>query len=187
MLVVAFLVGSADSGSSAGSRAASASPSASPSPLRTSVPDLDQATAAICGPVLAAMPVTLDPGDGSATLQPLLVTPGGPSFLAWGNPLVTLQCGTPRPTWLRDDVDYGEVQTITAPDGHGASWVARESGDRVLWTVIDRAVYFQADLPKGDPGYLTTFSAVIGKALPQVCTQPAPGDGPDAKYCGSRP
>lgn len=181
VLVVAFLVGEND-----GNSAATPTTSATPGPLKSSVPDLDQADAAICGPVLAAMPVTLDPGDGSAALQPLVVNPGGPSLLAWGNPLVTLQCGVPRPAQLRDDVDYGP-QVVTAPDGYGATWIAEQKGDRVTWTVIDRSVYFRAEVPVGDTGYLVTFSDVIGKALPPVCTTPQPGDGPDAKYCGSRP
>ncbi len=182
VLVVAFLIGSSG-GDSAAKPTATASP---PGPLRTTVPDLDQAAARICDPVMQAMPVTLDDGAGT-TVSPLVVTPGGPSFLAWGDPLVTLQCGVARPTWLRDDVDYGDPQQITAPDGYGATWVVMGTGDRVTWTVIDRAVYFQAVLPKGDAPFLVDLSGVIGKALPQVCTQPVPGDKPDAKYCGSRP
>ena len=180
VLVVAFLVGDTGGGSTASPTA-----SATPGPLRTSVPDLDQATAKICDPIMQSMPVTIS--DGQTTLQPLTVTPGGPSFLAWGNPLVTLQCGVPRPTWLRSDIDYGQVTMISSPDGYGASWVARGTGDRITFTVIDRAVYFQAELPKGDAPFLVQISDVIGRALPQVCTQPAAGDGPDAKYCGNRP
>lgn len=180
MLVVAFLVGE-----TGGDSAAAPTPSAAPGPLTTTVPDLDQATAAICDPVMAAMPVTLDDGAGT-TVQPLVVTPGGPSFLAWGNPLVTIQCGVARPDRLRDDISY-EPQVITAPNGYGATWIAEESGDRVTWSVIDRSVYFRAELPTGDPGYLTQLSAVIGEALPPVCTTPQPGDGPDVQYCGSRP
>ncbi|MHA3704418.1 DUF3515 family protein [Jatrophihabitans sp. YIM 134969] len=180
VLVVAFLVGE-----TGGGNAATPGPSATPGPLRTSVPDLDQATAKVCDPVMQSMPVTLD--DGETKIQPLVVTPGGPSFLAWGDPLVTLQCGVPRPSWLRDDLDYGTVNQITSPAGYGASWVARGTGDRVTFTVIDRAVYFEAVLPKGDAPFLVQISDVIGRALPQVCTQPTPGDPPDAKYCGSRP
>ena len=181
MLVVAFLVGES-----------SASPTTAapttPGPLTSSVPDLDQATAKICDPVMAAMPVTLDPGDGSPALAPRVVTPGGPSLLAWGpDPAVTLQCGVPRPPQLRDDIDYGRPQQITAPDGNGALWLAEQSGDVVTWTVIDRSVYFRAVVPAGEPGYITDFSGIIGQALAPVCTTPQPGDGPDAKYCGSRP
>jgi hypothetical protein len=182
VLAVAFLVGETDGGSAAPTPTASSTPG----PLRTTVPDLDQATAAICDPVMQAMPVTLDPGDGSAPLRPLVVTPGGPSFLAWGDPLVTLQCGVPRPAELRDDYDY-QPQQIDGPDGAGALWIAKDDGDQVVWTVIDREVYLRAVVPKGQPGYIVDFSSIIGRLLPAVCTVPTPGDGPDAKYCGSRP
>lgn len=172
-------------GGSGGNSAAAPTSTPPPGPLTSSVPDLDQATAAVCDPVMQAMPVTLNDGSGT-TLQPLVVTPGGPSFLAWGNPLVTLQCGVARPGPLTDSSGY--VPYAIGPNSApGATWLIELDGDRDIWTTVDRAVYFRVTLPHAEVGYLTDISGVIGKALPAVCKGPVEqGDPPDAKYCGSR-
>lgn len=185
VLVVAFLVG--ESGSSGGT-AASPSSTPPPGPLATTVPAPAADVVTACAPVLAAVPVVLTDGSGDPPLQPLVVTPGGPTFVAWGNPLVTLQCGVGRPSWLRDDIDYGTPQLITAPDGYGALWVAEPgAGGRTTWTVIDRPVYLRATLPSDNAAYLTDLSSAIGRTLPPVCSTPQPDDAPDAVYCGARP
>lgn len=183
VLAVAFLVGETGSGGTTPTRAATATPG----PLRTSVPDIDQATARICDPVMQQMPVTLNDGSQQAPLQPLVVTPGGPSFLAWGDPLVTLQCGVARPAPLTSSSGYVPY-TFGPNNAPGATWLVQPGGARDTWTVIDRQVYLRATIPHAAVGYLTDVSAVIGKALPAVCKGPVEaGDPPNEQYCGSRP
>lgn len=188
VLVVAFLVGDGGGGSPAGG---SSPPSAgsTPGPLHTAVPAPAADVAAACAPVLAAMPVRLDGGQGAPTLAPLVVDPGGPTFLAWGEPLVTVQCGVSRPAALREGNPDLNPITLGANGAPQVGWIAEAAGGRVTWTTIDRAVYVQVVVPTGETGYVQTVSDVVARTLPDPVCLPGPtvGDPPDALYCYDRP
>lgn len=186
VVVLAFVLGGTGGGTGS---AASAGPSApaGPTVVTSAVPDLDQATEAVCDPVLAAMPVRLDGGEGEPTLSAVRVTPGGPSILAWASPVVTLQCGVFRPADLRSDVQYQPI-LLGGLGKPQVAWLAEQQGDRVVWTTIDRSVYLAVTVPTGDTGYVQTVSDVIATRLPAVCTVPDPNKpDPTATYCGDRP
>ena len=191
VVVLAFVLGGDVSGGDdpppATSSSAGRSGTGTPGPLRTSAPAVDAATAAVCDPVMADMPVTLPGGDGSPGLAPLRVEPGGPSILAWGDPLVVLRCGVGRPADLRSDVDYNPI-TLGAVGKPTVTWLAAAHDGRVTWTTVDRAVYLSVEVDTGDTGYVQTISDVIATALPAVClATPQKGDPPGTVYCGDRP
>ena len=125
---------------------------AGPTVVTSAVPDLDQATEAVCDPVLAALPVRSTAATGEPTPVRRRVTPGGPSILAWASPVVTLQCGVFRPADLRSDVQYQPI-LLGGLGKPQVAWLAEQQGDRVVCTTIDRSVYLAVTVPAGDTSY----------------------------------
>lgn len=173
-MVLAFVFGGS------GPAAPKVGTSAPPGPLASSVPDLDQATEAACDPVLAAMPVTLE------GLAPRVVTPGGPSILAWGDPPVVLRCGVPRPDGLAPGVGYQAIE-VGALNQPQVGWLPVTSGSTTTYTTVDRSVYLSLQVPTGRVAELQTVSTIMAPLLPAVCkVTPDPGDPDPTLYCSER-
>jgi hypothetical protein len=95
-------------------------------------PAPDDATAAICGTVLADLPrKVLDQSRRTAT-------PGRLSA-AWGRPAITLRCGVPKPPSL--------VPTSACFEVNGVGWYAEEATGGYLFTTIGRPAFVEMAVP----------------------------------------
>jgi hypothetical protein len=188
MLVAGLIVGLVVVNTSKDNKPA-ASPSTTPSgplpAITVSAPPSNAATVAPCTKVLAQLPVSLG-GLAGRVVHP---QPDSPFVVAWGDPAVVLRCGVARPV---DLVAGSSAETILT-DGVDFLVKPRAEADKdpYVFTVIDRAVYVEVQVPVSYTQPPTApIADAIAKALPAVCLpQSAPGatPPPDDQLCTHRP
>ena len=136
------------------------------------IPDSAPAARARCLRLHATLPATI----GSPKRRP--TKPESDLTAAWGDPPIRLLCGVPRPSGLGG----GAVAPIGV---NGVAWLQGDhpstfspSGDdgvkEVTFTVVDRGVFVEVDIPKhytGQSGILIDLSNAVRRALP---VQPIP-------------
>lgn len=176
-VIAAFALGRSPEGGSAS--ASSSSPAAGPLPPITTVP-APAATGSVvesaCAKVISALPVQLGP-LAARPIQTERAT-------AWGDPPVVLRCGVNRPSGL--------VPGSTAEVGltGGVYWLRADRDGAQVYTSIDRAVYIEVSVPKGQTYLpLATLGMAITTQLPAVCAVPEPGQPmpADNQLCTHRP
>jgi hypothetical protein len=100
-----------------------------PSPLAVGPVPAD--VAVTCAELVAALPDEIDPG-----VERREVTDGADRFAVWGDPVVVLECGVPRP-------DREEPPAIV----NGVAWTVRDIGPGFRWTTRDLVVNVAVDVP----------------------------------------
>ncbi|MGI8760485.1 MAG: DUF3515 domain-containing protein [Jatrophihabitantaceae bacterium] len=169
VVVLVFAIAALTHTSSAPHPSASNAP---PPPITVAAPPSSPATEAACTKVLEQLPTQLD------GLNPRVVhtNPSSPFVVAWGDPAVVLSCGVARPGGLKP----GSAEFVPVVDG--VAFFTTDTGDRYVYTTIDRAAYVQVSLPKSrGAGPLPRLADAIARALPAVCVpQAGPGETPPA-------
>jgi len=113
-----------------------------------------------CPPLVAELPVRL----GDLPARP--AESSSPFVVAWGEPVVVFRCGVPRPARFV----AGAPNVVTV---NGVTWFVEPRGDRTLWTVVDRAVYVEADLPTAFASApIPPLSDSVARALKAVPLRP---------------
>lgn len=153
--------------------ASTTAPRSGPLPaISVAAPPDNPAAAAPCTKLLGVLPVELT----GLPSRPALST--SPYVVAWGDPAVVLRCGVDRPKGLVPGSD-----SFTAGINGVAYWVEHPK-KQTRFTVIDRAVYIEVDVPltyAGGP--LAPISDAVAKALPAVCVV---GGTDDSRMCTHR-
>jgi hypothetical protein len=129
-------------------------------PVSMPAPSLAPEVAEICRSLVTALPGALR----DAGRRP--VTAGLAQNAAYGDPPVTLACGTP-PASLPPD---GFVIGLS-----GVCWYMRPDSDRTVWTTVDRVVPVTVTVPGGQEGSsqsVIPFSAAIRGANPPIDDPP---------------
>lgn len=173
-MVAALLLGNVGSSGSHPSSNPAGSGVALP-PISVAPPPGNPAAAAPCTKLLGALPVNLN----GLPSRPALST--SPYVVAWGDPAVVLRCGVDRPKGLVPGSDH-----FTAGINGVFYWVDPDKSKQTVFTVIDRAVYVEVEVPAtyaGGP--LAAVSDAVAKALPQVCV--VDGSADDSRQCTHRP
>ena len=105
----------------------------------------------------AALPDELDKG-----VRRRQVSGDAGRTAAWGDPVVTLQCGVPLPD-----------QTLEPLVVDGLAFVTVRKGDSVVWTTRDRAVNVAVDIPTSyEQAYLVQTLVPLLKKLPAPAGAP---------------
>ncbi len=143
-------------------------------------PSSDSATLSACAKVIGAMPLSLGGADVRATAS----NPASPDIVAWGDPPIVLRCGVDRPATLEPaDSDF-----IIAVDG--VNLLPKKHGATTRYTVIDRAVYLDVDVPASySQPPLAPIADAVAAQLPQVCKVADPTGAtavPDDQLCTHR-
>ena len=122
---------------------------------------VDDATRAACAQLVAGLPDEVDPGverrpvSGQAELT-----------AAWGDPVVTLECGVPLPDRPEEPVSV-----------NGLVWSVRDIGAGFRWTTTDRAVNVAVEVPDAYPNgveLINPLVAPVTAALPAATPTPPP-------------
>lgn len=113
---------------------------------------LDPRQTAVCRALLARMP------EKVRDRQRRQVTAGHEQNAAFGDPAITLECGTQRPSFAPQDMVYGFSGVCWLPDAAGTKW-----------TTVDREVPIAIVVPKDydSPGqWVAAFSGAITATVP---------------------
>jgi hypothetical protein len=115
-----------------------------------------------CPRLLAAVPLTL------ADLPARPVDSASPFVAAWGEPAVLLRCGVSRPRGF-----VVGVQTIVV---NGVTWYPEPTGNRTVWTAVDRPVYVELSVPTGYASApVAALSTEIARTLAITPVRPGAG------------
>jgi hypothetical protein len=129
-------------------------------PVTMAQRDLTPETLAACQQLVAKLPTTL----GTRNQRP--VTAGEEQNAAYGDPPVTLECGTDMPTVGATD----EVVNLAAPGADsGVCWHPIDGDNRTVWTTVDRQIPVTVTVPGPPDGAaqsVVPFSQAIGENLP---------------------
>jgi hypothetical protein len=128
----------------------------STAPVTMTAAPLAPDAADICRTVVSSLP---DAVNGSSRRP---VTAGSEQNAAYGEPPLTLACGTPQPSYA--------PTTELAVLG-GVCWYGRPGGPGTIWTTVDRKVPVTVAVPGAADGaaqWVIPFSAAIAKAQPQL-------------------
>jgi hypothetical protein len=123
-------------------------------PVEMAARELSPDAAQVCRSVIADLPDTV----AGAGRRP--VTAGSEQNAAYGDPAVTLACGTSLPT-VED--------TATVYPLSGVCWYAEPGPDGAVWTTVDRQVPVTVTVPGPADGSAQTviaFSPAVGAADP---------------------
>lgn len=131
-------------------------------PVTMSARDLPPEAADACQLLVANLPATV----GGRAQRP--VTAGAEQNAAYGDPPLTVECGTAAPTVGLTD----EVVNLAAPGaGSGVCWHPIDGDNRTLWTTVDRRIPVTVTVPgprDGAAQSVVPFSAAIAaKLLPR--------------------
>lgn len=118
------------------SATAPAAPQAT-SAVEMSAPDLPPDVAAICRAVVAKLP------DGVREHRRRPVTAGAEQNAAYGDPPITLSCGTVQP----DVAPTAQVNGLS-----GVCWYAEPTSAGTVWTTVDRRVPVTVTVPGPQDG-----------------------------------
>ena len=123
-------------------------------------PPLSAAAQRSCQQLIAARPTAL----GARPARP--VDSSSPYVVAWGDPAVTLRCGTARPPTL--------LPTVEVTDINGVAWFPERRGDRTAWFAVDRPVYVEVVAPADEASApVARLSTPVTAALPKRPVDPA--------------
>jgi uncharacterized protein DUF3515 len=145
----------------------SGTPSPSPTPAATTpvtmdAPALAEDAVPVCRTVIAHLPDTV---AGQARRP---VTAGAEQNAAYGDPPVTLACGTTQPT-----VDpTADVLTLS-----GVCWLAAPVSGGTAWTTVDRTIPVTVTVPgpsEGSAQSVVPFSPAVAGGDPRRDTAPSP-------------
>lgn len=137
-------------------------------PVSMTVRDLTPEAEGLCQAVIADLPDTVA-GHGRRP-----VSAGAEQNAAYGEPPITLECGTTLPT-------VGETEVVWPLDG--VCWYPVDEGNRTRWTTVDRSVPVTITVPGPPDGAaqsVVPFSTAVGTNLPlretspTGCTEPVP-------------
>jgi hypothetical protein len=136
-------------------------PPAATGPVTMTERELTPEAAALCQAVIADLP--LDEAAGHARRP---VTAGAEQNAAYGDPPITVECGTALPTVGLTD----EVFNIAAPGSQGGvCWYPAAGNDATIWTTVDRTIPVTITIPgprDGAAQAITPFIEAVGTNLP---------------------
>ncbi len=122
----------------------------------------DASVETACAALHAALPSQLGGGDQRAT------DPGSPLTAAWGDPAITLRCGTGRPPQLQPT---SELIAIGGPDGSATvDWLPVELTNGYRFVTDGRLAYVEVDVPKA---YAPEVNVLVALSIPVSSTIPA--------------
>jgi hypothetical protein len=131
-------------------------------PVSVSAPPESAGASRYCPRLLAAVPLTL------ADLPARPVDSSSPFVAAWGEPAVLLRCGVSRPRRF-----VVGVQTIVV---NGVTWYPEPTGNRTVWTAVDRPVYVELSVPTGyASGPVAALSTEVARTLAASPIRPGSG------------
>jgi hypothetical protein len=133
--------------------------STAPVPL-AAIP-LAERPATVCRALLSRLPSTL------RDLAQRPVTGGSEQNAAYGDPAVTVVCGSPLPSFPPTDLVWG-VNSVC--------WHVSEQPDATVLVTVDREVPVQVTVPRGyAPAlpWITTIADSVVAAVPSAATSPA--------------
>ncbi len=142
------------------------------SPVEMAAPTLAPEVATVCRDVVAKLPATVR----EARRRP--VTAGAEQNAAYGDPPITLACGTSRPSI---------PPTATVYPLSGVCWYPQVVAAGTAWTTVDRSVPVTVTVPGPSEGSAQTvipFSAAVASDPP--VTTPPPGCTPSSPIMTSR-
>ncbi len=146
--------GGAEPGRSAAPRVQATGPVTMPAPRLTA----RQTT--VCRALLSQLPHAL------RDLPQRPVTAGPEQNAAYGDPAITLACGTTLPS-------YPPTDTVLGLDG--VCWYAAEGAAGSSWTTLDREVPVTVTVPAGydqPSGWVIQFSTPVAAAIPSAAKVP---------------
>ena len=135
--------------------------SAATGPVSMDAPPLSPEYAPVCQQIVADLPET---AAGHARRP---VTDGPEQNAAYGDPPITVACGTTAPMFPPTD----EVYLLS-----GVCWHAVRSGDTTAWTTVDRIVPVTVAVPgdaDGSAQSVVPFSEAVGTNDPRLPTVPS--------------
>jgi uncharacterized protein DUF3515 len=130
-------------------------------PVAVPAPALPPRQALVCRAVLARAP------DGLGALARRPVTAGPQQNAAYGDPPVTLACGSAAPSVAPEATVYALS---------GVCWYAEPRPGTTVWTTVDREVPVSVTVPASypAPGQLViAFSAAVAAAQPALAGAPS--------------
>jgi Protein of unknown function (DUF3515) len=134
---------------------------AATTPVTMAAEALSAEAVPVCQAVVAHLPDTV---AGQARRP---VTAGAEQNAAYGDPPITLACGTSQPA-----VDpTADVITLS-----GVCWLAAPGSASNAWTTVDRAIPVTVTVPgpsEGSAQSVVPFSAAVATADPRLATAPS--------------
>ncbi len=130
-------------------------------PVSMAAPTLPPEYVPVCQQIVAKLPATV---AGHARRP---VTDGPEQNAAYGDPPITVACGTTTPTFPPTD----EVYLLS-----GVCWHAVRSGDTTAWTTVDRVVPVTVAVPgdaDGSAQSVVPFSEAVRTNDPRLPTVPS--------------
>ena len=130
-------------------------------PVTMAAPALAAEAVSICQTVVSHLPDTA----AGRTRRP--VTAGAEQNAAYGDPPITMACGTSQPT-VEPTAD---VLTIS-----GVCWLAIPGTGGTAWTTVDRAIPVTITVPgaaEGSAQSVAPFSTAVASADPRADTAPS--------------
>lgn len=121
------------------------------------VPSLAPQVAQVCTKVVQALPDALAPD-----VERRVTSPPSGSTAAWGEPPVTLRCGTERGS-RRDDLFSFD----------GVLWAMHDTGATRTWTTVEAAVPVQVVVPDAQENQAELLGA-LAAALRPALGSPSP-------------
>jgi hypothetical protein len=132
-------------------------------PVTMTQRELAPDVAGLCQAVIADLPET---AAGHARRP---VTAGAEQNAAYGDPPITLECGTPQPEVGATDFLFTMVANGEDDQRYEVCWHRSDGEDRTLWTTVNRAVPVTVTVPGPPDGSflsVSPFSASVGANLP---------------------
>jgi hypothetical protein len=129
-------------------------------PVEMAAPALAEEATLVCRAVIADLPDTVT-GDPRRP-----VTAGAEQNAAYGDPPLTLACGTGETTFPPTDLVYPLS---------GVCWHATTAAESTVWTTVDRQVPVTVTVPgpqEGAAQKVIAFSEAVRSADPAVATVP---------------
>ena len=133
----------------------------STAPVAIAAPPLPERAAAVCRALLAELPGSV------RELARRPVTAGPEQNAAYGDPAITLACGTPRPSFPPEEFLLGISRVC---------WYTDEQPDRSIWTTVDREIPVTVTVPKqyeGAGDWVNEFSGALAGTVPPAKTKPS--------------
>lgn len=131
-------------------------------PVTMAAPHLDEETARICRAMVAKLPDRIRAADRRP------VSAGAEQNAAYGDPALTLACGTPPAALLPTTQVYPLA---------GVCWVAEASPGGATWRTVDRSVGVTVTVPGSPDGSgqaVVPLARAVAESIPQL---PAPPTG----------
>ena len=130
-------------------------------PVDVPAASVDDATRAACARLVAGLPDEVDPG-----VERRPVSGDAELTAAWGDPVVTLECGVPLPDRPEEPVSV-----------NGLVWSVRDIGAGFRWTTTDRVVNVAVEVPDAYPNgaeLINPLVAPVTAVLPAVTPTATP-------------